>query len=285
MEPVVLDNSVVELVRSSGAMADLTSFAPDTLVAEHVHDFPYLSLHVLGSYSEQGDNAAASIDGPAASFHPAGTTHSDAIGARGLTTVVISFDPAWLAHAVDSQLLPVQSTYWLGGGAARNASVLARHCLAQGRGAAMLDAIKDFLANARRFSAGAAEPAWMWRLRQLMQESEEASPDELARALGVSAPWLARAYRAHQGEGLADTLRRLRVEKAVALLAQTQQALADIAGEAGFADQSHMNRVFQALLRRTPLQIRADRFAAKDLTLGATRVTPRPGPTPRHTPS
>jgi AraC family transcriptional regulator len=267
MEPGVLDNSVVELVHASGATADLTSFAPDTLVAEHVHDFPYLSLHVLGSYSEQGDNGAAAIDGPAASFHPAGTTHSDAIGENGLSTVVISFDPAWLTHAVDSHVLPSQSTYWLGGAAARNASVLARHCLGQGRAAAMLDAIKDFLANANRFSVRAAEPAWMWRLRQLMQQCEAASPDDLARSLGVSAPWLARAYRAHQGEGLADTLRRLRVEKAVGLLADTRQPLADIAGEAGFADQSHMNRVFQALLCRTPLQIRGDRLSAKLLRL------------------
>lgn len=272
MAHLVLDNSVVSgqplgamrrLIRASGAMADLTSFAPNSLIAEHVHDVPYLSLHVLGSYFEQGDAGAAAIDGPAASYHPAGTSHFDTIGRRGLTTVVISFDPTWLTHAVDSRALPSQSTYWLGGAVARSASVLARQCLAQNSDRAVLEAVKDFLSVANGFGSRTAEPVWMWRVRLLLQESEAATPDELARALGVSAPWLARAYRAHQGEGLADTLRRLRVEKAVALLERTQRPLSDIAGESGFADQSHMNRVFQALLRRTPSQIRADRFAVQ----------------------
>ncbi len=140
MAQVVLDNSAVNgqplgakrmLMRASVATADLTSFAPKSLIAEHVHDVPYLSLHVLGSYLEQGDAGAAAIDAPAASYHPAGTAHLDSIGSRGLTTVVISFDPTWLNHAVDASVLPSQSTYWLGGATARAASALANQCLAE----------------------------------------------------------------------------------------------------------------------------------------------------------
>ena len=66
------------------------------------------------------------------------------------------------------------------------------------------------------------------------------------------------AYRAWRGEGLAETARRLRVERAALLLRGSDAPLADIALAAGFCDQSHMNRAFRAVLDRTPLDVRLE---------------------------
>ena len=101
----VLDESAVgevrgvvrEIGRGRGAVARLTSLPPGARLDDHVHDHPYLSLHVLGAYSEAGEGGEVRIDGPAAAFHPAGSAHADRIGARGLTTVVVEFDDDWLA--------------------------------------------------------------------------------------------------------------------------------------------------------------------------------------------
>src|SRR5258708_19956812 len=70
----------------------------------------------------------------------------------------------------------------------------------------VLEAVRAFFSVAKGFDGRTAEPLWMSRLRLLLQESEAATPDELARALGGSTPSLARTYRAYQREGLPETL-------------------------------------------------------------------------------
>lgn len=81
---------------------------------------------------------------------------------------------------------------------------------------------------------------------------------DLARALELHPAWLARAYRAWRGEGLAETARRRRVERAVLLLRGGGAPLASVALDSGFCDQSHMNRAFRAVLGRTPAQVRGE---------------------------
>jgi AraC family transcriptional regulator len=54
-------------------------------------------------------------------------------------------------------------------------------------------------------------------------------------------------------------VRRKRVQLAVDRLRGSDCGLAEIAATAGFCDQSHMNRGFQAVLGRTPMQVRAER--------------------------
>lgn len=58
-----------------------------------------------------------------------------------------------------------------------------------------------------------------------------------------------------------ETAARFRVERAARLLRETDHACAYIAHEAGFCDQSHMNRTFRRLLGRAPSEVRDDRGA------------------------
>ncbi len=251
--------AVAEIARVPGAVARLTSLPAGTRLDDHTHAHPYLSLHLLGAYCETGEGGATAIDGPAAAFHPAGSAHADAIGARGLTTVVIEFDPAWLTQAMAGRL-PQRSTYWTTGRAAAGATRLARACL-DPAGEGVVDRALAYLNAALVHETGPNEPVWLGRLDDLI-EAGITSPETIARALRVSDPWLARAYRAWRGEGLAERLRRRRVETAVTLLEEGRLPLAGIAAEAGFCDQSHMNRVFLTVLARTPAQVRTERLAS-----------------------
>ena len=57
---------------------------------------------------------------------------------------------------------------------------------------------------------------------------------------------------------MAESARRRRVERAVQMLRGGGEPLAAIATEAGFCDQSHMNRCFNTVLGRTPLDVRRE---------------------------
>jgi AraC family transcriptional regulator len=86
--------------------------------------------------------------------------------------------------------------------------------------------------------------------------TERWSLAELAAAASVSADHLARAFRRHQGCTVGEYVRRLRVELACRLLAESEEPLAQVALAAGFSDQSHFTKVFRRRMGTTPAAFR-----------------------------
>jgi AraC family transcriptional regulator len=175
-----------------------------------------------------------------------------------LETLTIEFDPAWLklhgfARKLDRSLL------WTGGSvglASRRLSALLAAGTSDevvvGRAAAQF---LDFALSAEPHAA----PAWTADVHERLSGEEPIAVTELARKLDLHPAYLARAYRGAMGEGVGETRRRRRVERASTLLRETMLPLAEIAVAAGFFDQSHMNRCFSIVLGRTPLQVRRER--------------------------
>jgi AraC family transcriptional regulator len=79
---------------------------------------------------------------------------------------------------------------------------------------------------------------------------------DAAREIGTDPAYLARAFRRRMGCTMGAYLRRLRVRRAAALIVDQRLRLADAAACAGFADQSHLTRVFKCELGLTPNRFR-----------------------------
>jgi AraC family transcriptional regulator len=96
-------------------------------------------------------------------------------------------------------------------------------------------------------------PSWLTRARERIADEHGRHPglSRLAEQAGVDRAHFARAFREHYGTTLGAFARRLRVRRALHLLGD-DRSLADVALEAGFADQSHLTRVFAALLGASP---------------------------------
>jgi AraC family transcriptional regulator len=80
---------------------------------------------------------------------------------------------------------------------------------------------------------------------------------EMAAELGTDPAYLARAFRRQMGCTMSAYRRRVWVREAAHLLASTDAPLTHAALEAGFADQSHLCRVFKVELGLTPQAYRA----------------------------
>jgi AraC family transcriptional regulator len=250
-----------ELARNAGAIASLTALPAGRRVAGHVHANPYLALHVLGSYRDRDGSGEISINGPAALFFPAGSAHEMAIGGSGLATVIVEFDSAALRYAVGGAAGLKRSRSWVGGEIGRHANRLAHAWLSDMSERRRFGLTAAFLNAALATAQHCRAPSWLVRLEALV-DAEYRAPnvERWAKQIGVTRPWLVRAYRHWRGEGLGEMLRRRRVEAAAILLESTDLQLAEIAVEAGFCDQSHMNRAFGKILRRTPAVARAARL-------------------------
>jgi AraC family transcriptional regulator len=79
---------------------------------------------------------------------------------------------------------------------------------------------------------------------------------ELAAIAGASPSHFTRMFRAACGESPHRYGRKRRLDLAERLIARSQLSLAAIAADAGFSEQSHLNRVMRAERGRTPAQYR-----------------------------
>ena len=248
--------ATVDVRRFAGATVTRIMHPPRQRIEAHKHDWPVLALYRAGAYRETSENGAVELDGPSLVFHPAGAGHSDNIGDAGLETLSISFDPYWL-HVDARRVLPTRSAWRVGGTAALTSRALARTWLSpEATEAALTAATARFALQVFCHDVPQqVRPAWLDRVDvalALQARSARMIADDLAK----HPAWIARAYRAWRGEGLRETLRRRRVERAINLLRFGPLPLAAIAAECGFCDQSHMSRCFAAVLGRSPLAVR-----------------------------
>ena len=251
---------VVEvLANRASAIASLTAMPGAGAKPGHTHANAYLQLHVLGGYREDGEGGSATIDGPSASFFPAGSAHEMDVQPTGLATVIIEFDPAWLRSLAGDPRRVSRVRHWIGGDVGAQATALARRWLDGGPAAESFSATGAFLRTALRTPLkNRPPPRWIDRVAAAVEEWDcGVGAEDLARRLGVTQPWLTRAYRAWRGEGLGQTLRRRRVGAAALMLERAELGLADIAAATGFCDQSHMNRAFRLVMGRTPARVRS----------------------------
>jgi AraC-like DNA-binding protein len=224
-------------------------------VPEHAHDWPLLSLFVLGSYRNRTELGETFIAGPSAVFYRAGAAHQNSVASRGFEQVEIEFDPAWLGR---DALPDAPVTRWLGGQSAARGRALLRACSTVVSGGQLREAVRGFLGQARAASER-PPPPWVGTVAERLTEERSPSVSALAREVERHPAWLGTAYRQATGERISETLARHRVERAAQLLRESDRPAALIALEAGFCDQSHMSRTFRRLLGRSPSSVRAER--------------------------
>lgn len=244
------------LRRFGGASASRVSHRPGVIIGEHRHDWLNITIHLLGACDEEAETGSFRLDGPSVTMLPAGSQHANRIGAQGLETIGLLVDPAWLK--LDGlRALPDRPINLRGGTPGIAARRLAAAWMNPGADEAQLaSATAVFLKQARDIEIK-AEPSWLGRVRSEIDDQPSISCNELARRLDLHPAWLARAYRRACGEGLAETLRRRRVERALVAIRHSAASLATVAIEAGFCDQPHMNRCFWQTLGATPHRFRA----------------------------
>jgi transcriptional regulator GlxA family with amidase domain len=87
---------------------------------------------------------------------------------------------------------------------------------------------------------------------------ESVSVSMLSSLIGLSRSYFSRAFRSTVGRTPHAYLVRLRIERAMRLMADTRAPLSDVALAAGFADQSHLSRSFRRTTGVTPAQWRRE---------------------------
>ncbi|MFZ0497550.1 MAG: AraC family transcriptional regulator [Steroidobacteraceae bacterium] len=249
------------LHKFTGALVSRTIDRSHSQVPEHAHDWPVLSLFVLGGYSNRTEVGDRYVSGPSAVLYRAGARHANTVSTDGFEQIEIEFDPAWLRF---SGLPHIPVAHLAGGriGAATRAMI--DSCGRPMDEERFATALRGFLTIAVEQSPG-TRPVWVDQVIRRLRQNPALRVTDLAREVNLHPSWLGAAYREAVGQGILETAMRLRVEIAVRLLRETDLTYCDTAHDAGFCDQSHMLRSFRRVLGRLPSAVRDEKWGFRDL--------------------
>ena len=120
----------------------------------------------------------------------------------------------------------------------------------------MILQICELLSNNRERSSE-ADPIWVDRLRELLHfDSSDITLDYLSQQLGIHPVHISRTATKYLGMSLGEYVRKLKLSKALPHLIKGDKTLTEVSYLAGFADQSHFNRVFKSQFDINPKKYR-----------------------------
>jgi AraC family transcriptional regulator len=102
-------------------------------------------------------------------------------------------------------------------------------------------------------------PKWTAELRDWIQANPYVRPSisDFAEERGLHPVYLSRAFKLVYGRSIGAYARRVRALAAATRVSASSDRLADLAYELGFADQSHLNRLFRIEFGTSPARYRA----------------------------
>jgi AraC family transcriptional regulator len=239
-------------------------YAPAERLGAHAHDCVTVTVVLTGSFKEQADSQTFVCRESSVLYKPALKVHENQYGGEGASCLVFALTPSFVDLLGDD--LPDDQVVHVPGAAAE---VLVRQIIREARtgdpvawSLALKGLLLELLASVCRHAPLEYEPSgpgWLSSVLDILQERfrDPIRITDIADAVNVHPSHLARVFREHLGVGPSAYIRRLRARWAEQHVARSARSLAQIAREAGFADQSHFTRVFKEEIGITPARLRA----------------------------
>lgn len=150
---------------------------------------------------------------------------------------------------------------------------LVERLMAVGSWAARFAVLDEFLTAGLREVPGPGRPE-IGRAWSMVLTDVPASVEAVARQVGWSRRYLTERFRSEVGLAPRQLRRVIRFERSYSLLrADRRRTLSDVAAEAGFFDQAHMNHEWATLAGCTPAQWVAEELATVPLDTRPSRDT------------
>jgi len=242
-----------------GMLVTATTYAGEDALPLHEHDDAYLCLVADGAYSQQASGTDTACSPGLLLTHPQGHRHANRFSPRGARCLSI-FPAHELADSSGLKRLLGDYRALRLPDAARLLTRIESELAADDDAAplALQSAVFELVALACRNEGDDKRPAWLAKVLQRLHDDPlaELSLPALGRLAGVHPAHLARRFQQAQGMSVGEYRRALRIRQACRELADGVRPIAEVAADAGFADQSHFARVFKRVTGQTPRDYR-----------------------------
>jgi AraC family transcriptional regulator len=253
---------VTTLARATAAGVDLAEieYSPGLQLPRHSHERAGFCLVLDGTYIEGYSTRNLNCRAHTVTFSPAGEEHRNVFGEGTVHCLTIDIPQQLLARLNGATL---RTPFEQQGG---TLAMLAERLLFEARDAddasplAIEGLVLEMLAVAARSERVHAPVSPAIRHVRDLLEARFAEPLEvadIAAAVERHPVYVATAFHRAYGETIGTCIRRLRIEHARRMLADSESPIAEIALSAGFANQSHFTRAFRKMTGMTPAAYRA----------------------------
>lgn len=250
-------------MESAGFRVTEIAYRPNLANPPHSHLDAYIGITLDGEATQTCGRLRRAATRWTVMYHPAGEVHSDQFhrwGARELNIEIAAWRLANLHELLPHADRPID----INGG---KPEWLATRLYGEFRVCDELSSMAieglaiELMAEIMRHNlqGGASRaPGWLREANELIHSrfTQPLTLMDIARAVSVHPVHLAREFHRRLGCTVGQQVRRLRVEEACRLLAETTDSLAEIALNTGFSDQSQFSKTFRLIAGVTPSEYR-----------------------------
>ena len=266
MQPITIaaEPSVLRSRDLAGLTMTECAYPPGLRMAKHSHELPYLSFVLRGTYTETIGRSEFAAKPAVLIAHPPLQAHAVAFHRQEVRIFRTEIKARWLER-LSGGMEAFKSPACFGGGTAVHLAFrLYREFCSPDKYSPLavegilLEMLAEVSRREGRPRAGRVPP-WLERARELLQGRSADVPTlgELAVEVGVHPVYLAREFRKFFGASVGEYVRRRRLEAACRELAESDLPLSEVAGNAGFYDQSHFCNSFKRHTGLTPAAFRS----------------------------
>jgi len=256
-------------VRGRGLIFGNLVHAIEGDIPAHTHDASFYHLVLAGKYEESSPHGRICFQPFSSAFTHSGSKHDGRVAPGGMRLFTIEIGHAWIKEFLDVRSEPETVHDCAGNELTCHGIQLFREYREGAVNSLAVDALMwELLAAAAGLEQPSADrPAWWNRVVDLLHSEfrRDLRISELATAADVHPVHLARVFRRILRQTPGEYVQRLRVKFASERLAVPEEGIAEIAAQAGFADQSHLGRTFRRYTGMSPGEFRAV-FVASHLT-------------------
>jgi AraC family transcriptional regulator len=249
-------------MRSADFTVTAVAHADGRVVPQHAHAHAFFSMLITGRYREWFGGAHWDARPLAMVLRPAQAEHRDEIGPDGALFLCVDIGPSyWLALA-DAEIRLQRRAFDDRPMSCVALRLLKELCEKHAGWRDVADSlvnelVAEYVADSRRVQR--REPRWLRRvLERLNADPASESLGAVAADLDLHPVHVSRMFKRHRGITVSQYLRELRLQRAARALLESRQALAAVAEDHGFADQSHMTRELSRATAWSPAQLRCE---------------------------
>lgn len=251
-----------DVIEADGYSFAESSYAPTAQLPTHAHELAHFCLVLDGTYTETIGSRSYDRTPATLVYYPTDVSHSEKHHSSGRHFLVEISDIG--TERIRDHGLKIDEPIALSDSGARwlSSRMYREFSRSDKFSALVLESLTMelmiFAARSNERSGERLRPAWLRAVIEILREdpAESFTLSELARFAGVHPTHLARAFRRFEKCTVGDYIRNTRVERAKSRMLLTDDPLAQIALDAGFADQSHFTRSFKIVSGMTPTEFR-----------------------------
>lgn len=228
----------------------------------HRHELPYFSLTLRGKCCESNRKKTYYCSPGSLLFHNAQETHYNVKSGDVSTGVQVEIDPKWFERfEVDLENLPSSTQLAHPGLRLDFYNIYKEARIGDYSAALTVDALLLEIFGIMKgveITRSSAKPAWVDKIDEMLRENLDRPMSllEISAEIGVHWAHLSRDFHKYFHCNFSQYVRKVRVERSLALLRKPSVPLAEIALACGFADQSHFIRCVKQYTGVTPKNFR-----------------------------